>query len=129
MAPQKGMARRILLVDDEPMVSKAIRILLAHDGHEVETAAGSQEALAAFQRRSFDLVITDYEMPVMTEELAAAIKALVPHQPIILVTAYAERLCSEGKPLPAVDLVMGKPFDTQEFREVVHRLTTTTGGA
>jgi CheY-like chemotaxis protein len=124
MAPQENMARRILLVDDEPMVLKAIQMILAQDGHEVETAASSQEALAAFQRGRFDLVITDYEMPVMTgDKLAAAIKALVPHQPILLITAYAERLCSEGTSLLAVDLVLSKPFDAEKLREVVRQLT------
>jgi CheY-like chemotaxis protein len=118
------MARRILLVDDEPMVLSAIRMVLAQDGHEVETVASTQEALAAFQRRKFDLVITDYELPVMTgDKLAAAIKALVPHQPILLITAYAERLCSEGTSLLAVDLVLSKPFDAEKLREVVRQLT------
>jgi CheY-like chemotaxis protein len=130
MAPQENMARRILLVDDEPMVLSAIRMVLAQDGHEVETVASTQEALAAFQRRKFDLVITDYELPVMTgDKLAAAIKALAPQQPILLITAYAERLRSEGSPLLAVDFVMSKPFDAQKFREVVHRLTATASGA
>jgi CheY-like chemotaxis protein len=117
-------------VDDDPMVLKAIRMILAQDGHQVETAVSSQEALAAFQRRKFDLVITDYEMPLMSgDKLAAALKALVPGQPIILITAYAERLCSEGNPLLAVDVVMSKPFDAQKFREVVRQLTATASGA
>jgi DNA-binding response OmpR family regulator len=121
------MPRRILVVDDETLVSDSIRRVLAVDQHEVETVASSQDALAAFQAGKFDLVIIDYEMPIMKgDKLAAAIKALVPQQPIIMITAYGETLRLAGSFPLAVDLVMGKPFDIQEFRDVVRRLTAKT---
>jgi CheY-like chemotaxis protein len=130
MAPQERTARRILVVDDEPMLSKAIGMMLALDGHEVETATNGEEALAAFQMRRFDLVVTDYAMPGMSgDKLAAAIKALAPNQPIILITAYAESLRSERKSPLLAGVVMDKPFDMQRFREAVRQLTATASGA
>ena len=117
------ISRRILVVDDEPMVCDSIRRVLAADKHQVQTAACGQEALALFQSGAFDLVILDYEMPDMKgDKLAAAIKALVPTQPILMITAYTESLRHTGSFPLAVDRVLGKPFDVQELRAAA-RLT------
>ena len=71
--------RRILVVDDEPLVCDAVKMMLDFDGHLVKTAGNGKEALAIFEQEPFDLVITDFEMPAMKgDELAAAIKARVP---------------------------------------------------
>jgi CheY-like chemotaxis protein len=119
------MARRILVVDDEAVVCDSIRKVLALDQHEVEAAASGQGALAAFQTGKFELIVIDYEMPGMKgDKLAAAIKALAPQQPIIMMTAYGEALRLAGDFPLAVDLVMSKPFDLQELREAVREITT-----
>ena len=119
------MTRRILVVDDEAAVCDTIKKVLALDQHEVEAATSGQDALAAFQAGKFDLIILDYAMPGMKgDKLAAAIKALAPQQPIIMLTAYGESLRLAGNFPLAVDLVMGKPFDLQELREAVRQTTT-----
>ena len=116
---------RILVVDDEPMVCDSIRRMLVVEGHQVETAASGEAALALFGKNRFDLVIVDYELPLMNgDKVAVAIKALDPNQPIALITAYAEALQSAATPLPGVDLVISKPFDSQELRQAVTRLLT-----
>ena len=118
-------SQRILVVDDEPMVCDSVRMMLVGDGHEVETAGSGEAALAIFEERRFDLVIVDYELPLMNgDKVAVAIKALDPNQPIVLITAYAEALQSAATPLPGVDLVISKPFDSQELRQAVIRLLT-----
>jgi two-component system, cell cycle response regulator CpdR len=119
-------ARRVLVVDDEALVCDSIRELLRDfDRHEVETVTSGEEALVAFQRAKFDLIIIDYEMRVMKgDKLAAAIKALAPQQPILMITAYGEEFrLGDNVPL-AVDLVMNKPFGVQEFRGAVRQLAT-----
>ena len=74
---------RILVVDDEPAVGDTVKMLLSMDGHEVETANSSQEALGKFESGRFDLVFTDFAMPGMNgHQLAAAIKAGAPDQPV-----------------------------------------------
>jgi two-component system, cell cycle response regulator CpdR len=123
-------ARRILIVDDEPSVSDSISRILAMDQYEAEIVTSGQEALEAVQRGKFDLIIVDYEMPAMKgDKLAAAIKALAPQQPIIMITAYGEDLRFAGNFPLAVDLVISKPFALQEFREAVRHLASKTGGA
>ena len=62
LAEIKMPAQRILVVDDEPFVCESVKLMLAHDGHAVETAGGGREALAKYAPDRFDLVITDYNM-------------------------------------------------------------------
>ena len=119
------MGRRILVVDDEPLICDSIRRILAIDNHEVETTTSGQQALNAFQPGKFDLVVIDYQMADMKgDKVAAAIKAVAPKQAIIMITAFGETLRLAGDFPLHVDQVMTKPFGIQEFREAVHRLTT-----
>src|SRR5712692_1416173 len=64
-APPALPKRRILVVDDEPFVCDAVKMMLNFDGHVVETASNGKEALALFDKGKFDLVITDFAMPSM----------------------------------------------------------------
>src|SRR6266566_9786469 len=118
--------RRILVVDDEPFVCDAVKMMLTFDGHVVETASNGRDALAIFEVGKFDLVITDFAMPNMKgDELAAAIKARSPKQPIVMITAYAEMLQSSGNPLKGVDFIISKPFLLENLREAIARVTPT----
>jgi CheY-like chemotaxis protein len=78
------------------------------------------------EKSQFDLIITDFEMPVMKgDELAAAIKARSPNQPVVMITAYAEMLQASGNRLTGVDLVISKPFLLENLREAVAKVTPT----
>jgi two-component system cell cycle response regulator CpdR len=115
-----NQVRQILLVDDEPAVCNAIKMMLKFDGHAVQTANGSKAALSLFEQGKFDLIIMDYSMPGMKgDELAAVIKQRLPHQPIIMISAYAEMLKSSGDPLPGVDFIISKPFSLADLREAM----------
>src|SRR5437870_7612269 len=117
---------RILVVDDEPFVCDAVKMMLNFDGHLVETASNGKDALALFDQGKFDLVITDFSMPSMKgDELAAAIKARAPEQPVVMITAYAEMLQASGNPLKGVDFVISKPFLLENLREAIARVTPT----
>jgi CheY-like chemotaxis protein len=116
--------RRILVVDDEPLVCDAVRMMLEFDGHVVETVGAAKEALAILEKGKFDLVITDFEMPNMKgDELAAAIKAQDPKRPVIMITAYAEMLQAAGNQLIGVDHLVSKPFLLENLREAIAKVT------
>jgi len=115
----------ILVVDDEPFVSDAVKMMLTFDGHQVDTAGSGHEALARLEKEKYDVVITDYAMPVMKgDELALAIKALIPGQPIVLITAYAEMLRASRQPLDGIDFIIGKPFLLENLREAISKATS-----
>src|SRR5690349_9390120 len=116
--------KRILVVDDEPFVCDAVKMMLEFDGHAVQTANSGKEALNLFAQEKFDLVITDFAMPAMKgDELAAAIKARSPKQPVVMITAYAEMLQSSGNPLKGVDFIISKPFLLENLREAIAKVS------
>jgi CheY-like chemotaxis protein len=118
-----NQVRQILVVDDEPAVCDAIKMMLKFDGHAVQTANGSKEALSLLEQGKFDLITVDYTMPGMKgDELAAVIKQRLPHQPIIMISAYAEMLKSSNNPLPGVDFIISKPFLLKDLREAIARV-------
>jgi len=102
--------RRILAVDDDPMICEVISTYLSEGGFSVELAASGKEALEKFSTGDFDLVLTDFAMPEMTgDTLARELKKVKPGVPVLLLTGFSERFAAEGKPV-GVDLVISKPF-------------------
>ena len=113
-------AKRILLVDDEPSVRDALRMMLKFDGHSVTEAKNGAEALDLFTKGQFDLVTTDFEMPVMKgNELAVRIKQLAPKQPILMITAYGNQLGDSENP---VESILNKPFTMDNLRGAIAML-------
>jgi two-component system, response regulator, stage 0 sporulation protein F len=109
--------KRILLVDDEPGVREMLKLLLSFDGHTVTEAINGRQACQQFTPGDFDLVLTDYAMPVMNgAELARTIKCLVPSQPIIMLSAFADQAWTEESP---VDSFLGKPFTIAQLRKTM----------
>ena len=122
MNERTGQPRRILVVDDEPLVCLTLQILLAGEGHIVDAAKSGAEALALFEPGKFDMVFTDYLMPEMKgDQLAAAIKRRAPKQPIVMLTAYPEKLQSSDCPLGGVDSFICKPFEAETLRTAIAR--------
>jgi two-component system cell cycle response regulator CpdR len=112
--------RRILVVDDEPMVGRALKMMLEHDGHSVQMVGSGAEALSLLELESFDVVFTDYSMPEMRgDKLAITVKERLPNQPVVMITAHADMLKSSGNPLTGVDFLISKPFSLAELREAV----------
>jgi two-component system, cell cycle sensor histidine kinase and response regulator CckA len=115
--------KRILLVDDESGILQSLRIILAADGYVVQTAWSSKEALGIIKNDRFDLVVTDFNMPgIKGDELALLIKEQWPGTPVVMLSGSADILRDSGRALPGVDILMGKPFDTTEFRSAIVRL-------
>lgn len=119
-APARVSQKRILVAEDDQSARESLNLLLRIDRHEVIEATNGKQALDLFAREHFDLVILDYAMPEMQgSELALNIRRLAPTQPILMVTAYFEKLVDSRWP---VDAVLSKPFAINELRQVVARL-------
>ena len=116
-----------MVVDDEPAVCGAIKMMIEHDGHKVQTASSGKEALALLEQGRFDLVTTDFSMPEMKgDTLAAAIKQRLPNQPVLMISGNALTSQSSGNPLTGVDLVIGKPFLLADLRKAIDKLLPGT---
>lgn len=122
MSGHTGHKKHILVVDDEPLVSESIQLLLEDDGYVVEQVESGPEALAMFAEGRFDMIFTDYCMPEMRgDKLAAAIKHMCPTQPIVMITAFPERLQTSANALGGVDSIICKPFDANVLRTALTR--------
>jgi CheY-like chemotaxis protein len=114
--------RYILIVDDEPLVCQSVEMLLQPDGYIVEHARDGFEALAKFETGKYDMIFTDYFMPQMRgDKLAAAIKRRAPQQPVVMITAFPEKLQTSACPLGGVDSFICKPFDVEMLRTAIQR--------
>ena len=113
----------ILVVDDEPLVCDAVRMLLSFDGHQVEMAHDGPSALTVFAAGKYDLIVVDYEMPGMKgDQLAAALKERAPRQPVLMLTAHGDMLRSSGRPMAGVDMIVDKPFRLETLRKGIASL-------
>lgn len=82
-----GTARRILVVDDDPMVATTIQRVLRPEGYEVDVAHGGPEALDRVKARRPDVVVLDVMMPGM-DGLEVCRRLRTDHElPILLLTA------------------------------------------
>jgi PAS domain S-box-containing protein len=117
--------RRILIVDDDPVILKSLHDTLAADGHTVATANGGQAGIEAFvaakeRGEAFPVVITDLGMPhVDGRKVSAAIKAAAPATLVLMLTGWGQRLTAEGDIPEHVDRVLNKPPKLRELREAL----------
>ena len=126
MSQHAGKLRHILVVDDEPLVSYTVQLLLKEEGFIVHGVKSGAEALALFEPGKFDMIFTDYLMPEMKgDQLAAAIKRLSPKQPVVMITAFLEKLQSSDCPLGGVDSIICKPFEADTLRSALVRYART----
>jgi CheY-like chemotaxis protein len=83
----------VLLVDDSKDGLLVRRALLEEQGFDVQVADSGEEGLKLFERRSFDVVVTDYRMPGMTGiDLIGRIHAVKPGTRIVLLSSRVEAL-------------------------------------
>jgi len=126
---------RILAVDDDPLVLRAVCRTLEASGHLVTPAQGGREGVelfhAALERgEPFAAVITDLGMPHFDgKRVASAVKSASPSTPVLLLTGWGKRLESAGD-LPAhVDRVLGKPPKLVELRAALTECVRAGGAA
>ncbi len=118
--PPEISGKRILLVEDEEPLRACLRMMLEMGGHQVTEAGNGAEALNLFTAGEFDLVITDFEMPVMKGNLLAVnLKLLAPSLPILMITASARARRGPENP---VDALLDKPFLVMDLQYALREL-------
>ena len=123
---------QLLVIDDDPLVAQSLLHVLNHEGHAVTTADGGQVGIEAFaaafkEGRPFDVVMTDLGMPYVDgRAVAAAVKALSPHTPVLLLTGWGQRLSTEQTVPEHVDRLLSKPPKLAELSAALAQLTADT---
>jgi len=117
---------RLLIVDDEAGIRRTLKDLMQMQGHDVEEAGNGAEGLEKLAEGSYDLVLSDIQMPVKDGMgLLKEAKALYPELPFIMLTAHAtiERAVEAIKE-GAYDFVP-KPPNLQHFLVTVRNALDT----
>jgi len=120
------MSDSILIVDDEEIIRESLSFILSKEGYSVQEAANGKIALEMVKEESFDLILTDLEMPEMKGiELLEQVTRIGPETMVVIITAYgsidtAIAALRQG----AVDYIL-KPVEFDELIVKVRRLLAT----
>jgi len=86
--------KRILIADDEPQMTRVLKLYLERAGYRVESAPNGAVALASIQSTAPDVLVTDIQMPLMTgKQLCLALEEALPQRtfPIFVMTSMTDR--------------------------------------
>jgi PAS domain S-box-containing protein len=112
--------RRILVVDDEPVVAALLERMLTRAGQEVTVANSGRNAMTALDEGQFSLVITDLGMPDISG--AAVIKharQLHPQMPVILATGWGATITPEQITDMGASHLLSKPFTYEQLHDLL----------
>ena len=117
--------KMILLADDETHILNVVSIKLQNAGYEVITAEDGREAYELACQRQPDLIITDYQMPLLSGvELCSKLRCEPSTRdiPAIMLTARGFVISENDKTSGNIKLVIDKPFSPREVLACVHEL-------
>ena len=118
--PRQRATRRILVVEDNKSVQDILSVILRSMGFEVALAKNGLEAFTLFVESSFDVVLTDLQMPIMDgSRLAHLIKEISPQTRVILLTGADMATVKEKVESGLLDSVMFKPFKIDDLQNAV----------
>ncbi len=125
------MAKRILLVDDEPLILKGLRYTLEQEGYETDSAADGEEAISKFFSGDFDLVLLDVMLPKLDGIAVCQRIREYSSVPIIMLTAKGEDMDKILGLEYGADDYMTKPFNILEvkarIKTILRRASHLTG--
>ena len=106
--------KRVLVVDDDPVVARSFDRVLTGKGYAVITAPNGEEALRKLRDEKYDVVFTDIRMPGMSGlEMAEQVKARQPWLPVVIVTGYGTDANEERARAAGVSAFLHKPLSPE----------------
>ncbi|HLZ28453.1 MAG TPA: response regulator, partial [Chloroflexota bacterium] len=112
---------RILAVDDEPMMTKAVVRMLKPSGHVVMVAASGEEALDRLAEQTFDVVVSDMGMGAGMNgwELAEVVRKRWPKVRFLLATGWGAAIDPNEAQAKGVEAVLAKPYQLVDLLNVL----------
>jgi CheY-like chemotaxis protein len=112
---------KILYVEDNDLVREVTAELLSQDQRQIVACADAEEALRKFSENTFDVVITDVSLPLMSGiELARSILTIKPHLPLIIASGYSLNFGLENWGANVRAII--KPFESHEIEALISDL-------
>ncbi len=112
----------ILVVDDDPALSRMVALTLRNDGFDVVAAPNGAVALETLRTREADVIVLDLEMPVMDgREFFRELRRKGRRTPVLVVSAYEAR---QGQRELGADDYLNKPFNPDDLVERVRALAS-----
>jgi DNA-binding NtrC family response regulator len=120
---------RILVLDDEPIVSKRLQPALEKKGYLVETFFESSKALERFEEKPFDIVITDLKMKGLNGmQFLTEVKKQSPKTEVVVITGFATMETAKESFQKGVFDFLAKPFKLREIQDVIQKIETKLRG-
>lgn len=119
--PEGQQLRRLLVLDDEPNILRALKRLLRRDGYELHTATTAQEALEILATKEFQVVLSDQRMPEMTgTDFLSRVKELYPDTIRIVLSGYTDlESVTDAINRGAIYKFLTKPWDDEQLRNQI----------
>ena len=118
------MAKKILIVDDEPDILRATKVRLMSFGYEVITASDGKEGIDLLRKDMPDLILLDLRLPrISGDEICARLKSdeKLKHIPIVIFTASSDATTSAKVKASGADGYLIKPFDPEELLQTIRK--------
>jgi CheY-like chemotaxis protein len=114
--------RKVLVVDDDPVIGRSFDRVLTGKGYAVITARDGEEALRKLRDEKYDVVFTDIRMPGMSGiEVAEKVKATQPWLPVVIVTGYGTDENEARARTAGVSGFLRKPLTPEMIEETAHQ--------
>jgi CheY-like chemotaxis protein len=113
-------SQRILVVDDEPLIRRLMTAMLADSGYDVESAEDGAVAWEALQAKSYDLLITDNNMPRISGiQLIKNLRSAQMALPVVMVAGFVPEDELAQNPSLRLSATLSKPFAVAELLDTV----------
>ncbi len=123
-----NIVRKVLVVDDDPTISKSFDRVLARKGYVVTSAENAQEALNKVSKENYDAVFTDIKMPGGMDgiDVAEQLRAKRPWTPVVIITGYGSAEHEARAAAAGVQGFLRKPLSPEMIERSLDAAIATT---
>lgn len=113
---------RLMVIDDEPIVGKRLKMMLEKESYSVESFIDAQTAISTLEKRHFDIIITDLKMEgVDGMKILEIVRKKNPDTKVIIITGFGKKeTAAQAFEKGVFDFII-KPFKIDELKQVLKK--------